>query len=253
MLNIENLYFRYDRKSPWVLSGVDLSLGKGEIGVVLGPNGTGKSTLFQTVLGLLKPKKGSVKVDGKEVKKLSHADRARSVGWVPQDLQFGAMSVFDTVLMGRIAYFGIRPSRADAEVVSRVLGEMGLSSYADRDVTLLSGGERQKVAIARALAQEPKLLIFDEPGGNLDVSNERLLWEEARRASREKGITILTSTHDLNEAVRLGDRFFFLKDGKILRQGGREIVTKDLLEEVFEVGIRTVESDGETYYFYEGE
>ena len=253
MLNIEDLRFRYDKKSPWVLEGVDLTLNDGEIGVVLGPNGAGKTTLFQTILGILKYKKGRISYDGKDLKKLRSKERARLVAWVPQDLQFGAMRVFDAVLMGRLSYFNLRPSHHDGEVVAEVLQEMGLWDFAERDVSLLSGGERQKVAIARALAQEPKLLIFDEPGASLDVANVRLLWAEARRASRERGISILTSTHDLNEALRLGDRFFFLKDGKILLQGGREIVTKELLEEVFEVGIRTVESDGETYYFYEGE
>ena len=173
MLEIERLRFRYSRHGPMVLDGVDLELNDGEIGILLGKNGSGKTTLFQTILGIRKPESGLIRFDGEDLLKMNRWERARRIAYVPQSIQFGALSVFDTVLMGRISYFGYKAGKEDEEVVWQILRDMRLADYAARNVEQLSGGERQKIAIARALAQEPRLLVFDEPTGNLDIANER--------------------------------------------------------------------------------
>ena len=253
MLEIENLRFRYSRRGPEVLRGVDLQLRDGEIGILLGKNGSGKTTLFKTILGIQKPESGSIRFDGEDLLKLSRAERARRVAYVPQSIHFGALSVFDTVLMGRVAYFGYKAGREDEEAVRRILHDMQLEDYAERNVEQLSGGERQKIAIARALAQEPRLLVFDEPTGNLDIANEQLILSEARRVAREKGIGILTSLHDLNQALELGDRFFFMKDGQIRRAGGAEIMTAALIRETFDATVRIVEIEGKKIIINGGE
>ena len=253
MLEIENLRFRYSRRGPEVLRGVDLQLRDGEIGILLGINGSGKTTLFKTILGIQKPESGSIRFDGEDLLKLSRAERARRVAYVPQSIHFGALSVFDTVLMGRVAYFGYKAGREDEEAVRRILHDMQLEDYAERNVEQLSGGERQKIAIARALAQEPRLLVFDEPTGNLDIANEQLILSEARRVAREKGIGILTSLHDLNQALELGDRFFFMKDGQIRRAGGAEIMTAALIRETFDATVRIVEIEGKKIIINGGE
>ena len=253
MLEIENLRFRYSRRGPEVLRGVDLQLRDGEIGILLGKNGSGKTTLFKTILGIQKPESGSIRFDGEDLLKLSRAERARRVAYVPQSIHFGALSVFDTVLMGRVAYFGYKAGREDEEAVRRILHDMQLEDYAERNVEQLSGGERQKIAIARALAQEPRLLVFDEPTGNLDIANEQLILSEARRVAREKGIGILTSLHDLNQALELGDRFFFMKDGQIRRAGGEEIMTAALIRETFDATVRIVEIEGKKIIINGGE
>ncbi|MBR0160308.1 MAG: ABC transporter ATP-binding protein [Oscillospiraceae bacterium] len=244
MLEIRDLRFRYGKRSPLVLSGVDLTLRDGEIGVVLGKNGSGKTTLFKNILGIQKPEGGSIFFDGEDLLKMKRQERARRVAYVPQSIHFGALSVFDTVLMGRVSYFGYKAGQEDEEVVRRILRDMRLEDFAARNVEQLSGGERQKIAIARALAQEPRLLVFDEPTGNLDISNEQLIIEEARRVAREKGIAILTSLHDFNQALELGDRFFLMRDGAIRYAGGAEILTADVIREIFDAEIRVVEIEG---------
>ena len=244
MLAIENLRFRYSRRGPLVLNGVDLELKDGEIGILLGKNGSGKTTLFKTILGIQRPESGSIRFDGEDLLKMNRRERARRIAYVPQAIHFGALSVYDTVLMGRVSYFGYKAGREDEDAVEAILRDMKLEDYAARNVEQLSGGERQKIAIARALAQEPRLLVFDEPTGNLDIANEQLILSEARRVAREKNIGILTSLHDLNQALELGDRFFFMKDGQIRHAGGTEIVTENVIFETFDAEVRIVEIEG---------
>ena len=224
MLNIENLHFSYGGSTD-VLRGADLELSQGEVGILLGKNGSGKTTLFKTLLGLVKPQKGSITFQGENLLKLNRLQRARRIGYVPQDIQFGALTVFDSVLMGRISYFGIRAGKEDYEAVEKLLADMGLLELAHRNVEELSGGERQKIAIARAMAQEPQMMVFDEPTGNLDIANEQLIIREAKKLAKEKNIAILASLHDLNQALALGDKFFFLKDGIVKYAGGKEVFT----------------------------
>ena len=237
MLEIKDLTFAYSARSPKVLDGVSLSLKDGEIGILLGKNGAGKTTLFKAVLGIVKPAAGSITMDGAELSKLSRRERAGLIAYVPQDVRFGDLSVYDTVLSGRMAKFGLRAGADDHEVTRSILAEMGLGELSLRSAQELSGGEARKVAIARALAQEPKLLVFDEPTGNLDIANEQLIIEEMKKLSREKGMSILTSLHDLNRALEAGDRFFFMKDGKVRFSGGNESFTEAVIEEIYDTKV----------------
>jgi iron complex transport system ATP-binding protein len=241
MLSVHHLSFRYSRRSPQVLKDIHLELNAGEIGILLGKNGSGKTTLFKNILGICDPDGGDIRFDGEDFLKLSRREKARRVAYVPQEIQFGALSVFDSILMGRIAYFGLKASRSDYEVVERILKDMRLEGYAERNVDELSGGERQKIAIARAMAQEPKLMIFDEPTGNLDIANEQLILEEARKLAHDKGIAILSSLHDLNQAMAFGDRFFFIRDGEIRYSGGTESFTPEVIKDIFDMDVRIVE------------
>lgn len=245
MIELRDLSFSYGKRSPAVLKDINLSLGDGEIGILLGKNGSGKTTLFKNILGIKKPTGGNIIFEGKELTRMSREERARRIAYVPQHIHFGALTVFDSVLLGRISYFGTRSSANDHQVVEQILGEMGLESYAMRIADELSGGEQQKVAIARAMAQEPKLMILDEPTGNLDIANEQLIIEEAKKLSKDKGITILASLHDLNEALNVGDKFFFMKDGEIKHTGDKESLSHDMIKDIFGIDVRIVEIDGQ--------
>lgn len=245
MLKVENLRFRYGSHGTPVLRGVNLELEQGQIGILLGKNGSGKTTLFKNILGIHSPGGGSIRFDGEDLLKMPRRERARRIAYVPQDIHFGALSVFDSILMGRISYFGLKAGPEDYEAVEKILREMGLEAFAQRNVEELSGGERQKVAIARAMAQEPKLMVFDEPTGNLDIANEQLIMSEAKKLAREKHIGILSSLHDLNQALFFGDRFFFLKDGVVKYAGGPECINEAVIRDVFDVDVRIAQLDGQ--------
>lgn len=240
MLEIKDLSFRYHRSGPWVLHGVNLELKPGEIGILLGKNGSGKTTLFKNILGINTPDSGTIHFEGENLLKMSRRERARRIAYVPQDIQFGALSVFDSILMGRISYFGLKASHEDYIAVEKIIADMQLEDFADRNVEELSGGERQKIAIARAMAQEPKLMVFDEPTGNLDIANEHLIIQEAKKLAREKNIGILSSLHDLNQAMHFGDKFFFLRDGVIQYAGGKESLNEDVIRKTFDIDVRVV-------------
>ena len=244
MLSCENLIFAYGRKGKPVLRGASLELEQGQIGIVLGKNGSGKTTLFKNILGIHKPQSGKVRIDGKNLSKLSRRERARKIAYVPQNIQFGEMTVFDSILMGRISYFGYTAGPEDYKAVNKILADMQLTEFASRNVEALSGGERQKIAIARAMAQSPQLMIFDEPTGNLDIANEQMIMEEAKKLSREKNIGILCSLHDLNQALQFGDKFFLMKDGVVKYTGGKEVFTEEVIEDIWGIRMRIVQVDG---------
>lgn len=245
MIEVKDLHFRYTKRSPEVLDGVDLSLNAGEIGILLGRNGSGKTTLFRNILGINTPNSGEIIFEGQDLVKMPPRDRAKRIAFVPQHIHFGALTVFDSVLMGRVSYFGLRAGAEDHEITARILRDMELSDFADRNAEELSGGEKQKIAIARAIVQQPKLLVFDEPTGNLDMANEQLIIDIAKRLAREKHIAVLSSLHDLNQAMAFGDRFFFMKEGKIKYSGGKECFTPEIIKDVFAIDVRVAELDGQ--------
>lgn len=256
MLKVNELQFGYSGRGSLVLDGATLELERGQVGILLGKNGSGKTTLFKNILGLEKPKSGRITFGGEDLAKLPRRERARRIAYVPQHIHFGDLTVFDSVLMGRVSYFGMKASHSDYRATEKILQDMGLMNFADRSAEALSGGEKQKVAIARAMAQQPQMMIFDEPTGNLDMANELLIIQEAKKLAREKNIGILASLHDLNQALAFGDKFFFMKDGKIKYSGGRETVTEEIIRDVFDIQAKILTVDGQKViiggYGYEG-
>ena len=227
------------------LKNVDVEIPRGKLVVITGLSGSGKSSLMSLLMRMWNPPEGTITVSGHPIEEIPLKTLRGSIAYVPQDIRFGALTVFDSVLLGRVSYFGMNAGKGDYEIVERVLADMGLSEHALRNVEQLSGGERQKVAIARALAQEPSLLVLDEPTGNLDIANEQLIVDEAKRLAREKSIAVLCSIHDLNRAFTLGDKFFFLKDGAIIHSGDADAVTEQAIKNAFDIDVRIVEIENQ--------
>jgi iron complex transport system ATP-binding protein len=241
-LSAESLSFGY-RGRP-VGSGVSIDIRAGEVLCLLGPNGGGKTTLMKTLLGLLPPLQGAVRLDGEDIAHLSRQRLARIIGYVPQaHAAFFPFSVSDIVLMGRSAHIGLfaAPSRADRAVAERALALLGVADLRERVYTEISGGERQLVLIARALAQEPRIPVMDEPTASLDFGNQvRVLNQIAALAA--SGIAVVLSTHDPDHVFLCGDRVALLHGGALEAIGPPEdVITPSALQRIYGVEVQVVE------------
>jgi len=245
MLAAESLAFGFPGRT--VGRDVSFTLGAGEVMCVLGPNGGGKTTLFRTLLGLLAPHAGTVRLEEKELKTLSRTEVARRVGYVPQGhTGYFAYTVREFVLMGRTAHLGVfaSPAKKDFIVANRALESLGIAQLADKPVTEISGGERQLALVARALAQEPRLLVLDEPTASLDFGNQvRVLQKISALAG--SGIAILFSSHDPDHAFLCARRALLLAEGRVLEIGTpREVIRPDTLERMYRVSVQVLPLPG---------
>ena len=200
---------------------LDLALSGGEVLALLGPNGGGKTTLLKTLLGLLAPKSGEVKLAGRSLARYSIRERARLLAYVPQShVSTFAFTVEALVLMGRTAHGNIfnRPTAGDRAVAVQMLERFGVAHLRERPYTMISGGERQLVLLARALAQEPQFVILDEPTANLDFGNQGKVLREIRQLAGS-GHGVLFTTHDPNHAMRVADRVYLMRGGECIEVG----------------------------------
>jgi len=223
-----------------VLAGVNLSVAPGEVVGLLGRNGAGKTTLLRVACGALAPDAGRVLLEGRALASTSRRERARSVALVPQDTQVPfPFSVAEVVLMGRTPHLGWLGFEGahDLDVARAAMERMGIGALADRSVLTLSGGERQLAIVARALAQQPRLLLLDEPTAFLDLRH-RLEVLTVVRELAAAGASALVVSHDLGVAARFCDRLVLLGDGRILASGPpREVLTPDLLRAAFGIEV----------------
>ena len=243
MLKVSNLSSGY-YKNETIIDNVNFTLDDGEVGVLIGENGSGKSTIFKTILGFLKPKEGSILINDLDLINMSLNERAKNIAYVSQNIEMPPLTVYECVLLGRLPYYLLNPTKMDKEICNSVIKELNLEHLKNKNVLELSGGERQRVAIARAIAQEPKLLIFDEPTSNLDIVNEMLLHNVIIKIAKEKNIMILVSLHELNLAYDLGDKFIFIKKGNIISSGNKEIFNEDNILKTFDKECMIIDIDG---------
>ena len=245
MLEVHDLAFGFPGRT--VGRNVSFTLAAGETMCVLGPNGGGKTTLFRTVLGLLAPHEGTVSVGGKPLGRLARAQVAREIGYVPQGhAAYFAYSVREFVLMGRTAHFGVfsSPSKRDLDIADRALGSLAIAHLAAKPVTEISGGERQLALVARALAQEPRILVLDEPTASLDFGNQVRVLERIVGLARS-GIAVLFSSHDPDHALLCAQRALLLVEGRVLEIGvPREVIRPDTLERMYGVSVQVLPLPG---------
>ena len=242
MLTLDRLSFAYGSRE--VLQEVTLNLAPGDLTSILGVNGSGKSTLLTAMAGILKPGSGTIRVDKRNLATMSRDEIARKIGYMPQKSNSIASTVFDTVLLGRKPHIVWRAAEHDLRVVRDILIQLELEDYALRSTTELSGGELQKVIIARALAQEPRILLLDEPISHLDIRNQMETMALLQRIARELGLVVVVVIHDLNMAIRFSDRFALLRQGRIHTAGGREVITPETIHAVFHIEAAIHEMNG---------
>lgn len=234
MIEIKNLSSSYSKKKK-VLNNISFEAEKGDVIVILGKNGSGKSTLFKSILGLIKDVKGEVLVDGNNILNLNEKDRARYVSYVPQSVKLPILTVYETILLSRISYYSFKPSEEDYKIVDKVIKEFKLEEIKDEIASDLSGGEKQLVAIAKAVAQQSNLIIFDEPSSNLDISNEIFLRNLIVDINKGKDKYIFVSIHNIKIALELGTKFVLLKGGEVYMISGKDILTKENLSLIFDL------------------
>jgi iron complex transport system ATP-binding protein len=242
MLALEDLAFGYPRRT--IGTGISFTVDAGTVVALLGPNGGGKTTLFKTVLGLLRPHGGSVHVDGADTATWSRQRLARAVAFVPQThLAYFPFRVIDVVVMGRSAHLGTfsAPRPHDLAIALRALERLGVGDLADRIYTEISGGERQLVLIARALAQEARLIVMDEPTASLDFGNQVRVLGVLRQLAMD-GLGVLFSTHDPDHAFLCADDAALLHGGRLLRFGPpRAVVTTETLRLLYGIDAMVVD------------
>lgn len=243
-LKINEIEFNYG--SVPILKDVCMELARSEMLAIVGPNGVGKSTLIRCIDMILTPDKGSILLDGQEIKKMNRMEVAKKIGYVPQNAsQSFPATVYDTILIGRRPHLGWRSGEDDNEKILDVLELLGIEDLALNDFNDLSGGQQQKVMIARALAQEADILLFDEPTSNLDIRHQLEVMEITENLIREKGISVIMAVHDLNLGSRYANKVIMMYNGGIYSAGDpTSVLTTENIKHVYNVEVEVSNRNG---------
>jgi iron complex transport system ATP-binding protein len=235
LLEVRNLTCGYGVKV--ILREIDFQLRKGELLGIIGPNGSGKTTLLRAITKVIRPMGGVILFEGRDIKEISYKELARKLSIVSQNHETGWMGVEEFVLLGRIPYYRklqFLERRDDLEIVRRRMRLTGTIGLKDRLLGELSGGERQLVHLARALTQEPELLLLDEPTAHLDITHQVIILDLIRKLNKEFGLTVVMVLHDLNLASEYCQRLILINDGRVYRDGPpEEVLSYKIVEEVY--------------------
>ena len=243
MMQIKNLCYHY-KGCPEVLKDVSFEIEPGQFLAILGNNGVGKSTLLKCFNHILRPDSGEVILDGEDLLTMSTREVAKRVAFVSQNIPSTQMTVHDVVMLGRRPYMGWSFTEEDHAIVHDAMDRLGLDAMRGRFLDQLSGGERQKVMLARALAQQPKALLLDEPTSSLDIQNQYQVLKMVRDICHHDRMTAAVVIHDLNLALRFCDRFLLMKDGQVYSYGDHTVLSSDALKDIYGVDAKVVEIEG---------
>jgi iron complex transport system ATP-binding protein len=242
MLRVEDVRVRL--RSREILKDVSFELRRGDLIALLGPNGSGKSTILRTLFGLLRPVNGVVYLDGKAVHSMQIQDVAKILGYLPQENSGTNLKVMDVVLLGRTPYIGLTPSNEDLKIALEALELVGLKGFEDRHFSELSGGEKQKVILARIFCQQTDFLLLDEPTSHLDIRSQVEVMNIVKRMV-EGGKAAIVAMHDINLASHFCNRILMIKNGRIAYAGeSSEVLTPESIRDVFEVEVDVVRYNG---------
>lgn len=231
MIEIKDLCFSYGERE--VLRHVSFSANDGEVVGILGNNGAGKSTLVTCINKIHPPRAGAVLLNGADIAHMNRRQLARNIAYVAQKNEQTQSTVFDSVLLGRRPYIRWSVGEEDIALCERVIARVGLEALKLRPLDELSGGELQKVMLARALVQQPKVLLLDEPTSNLDPKNQYEMMKLVHNIAKEGGITVLVVIHDLSLALRFCDRFLLMREGRVFKYGDSAVLTDENIFPVY--------------------
>ena len=230
VIKIDRLSFKYDKE---ILKNISVDIEAGAFVSLLGINGAGKSTLLKNLNQILSPYKGTIYIRGENLKHMKRSQLAKKMAYVSQQNEAPQNTVFDSILIGRVPYIKGKATKEDYVIVQEIIGRLNLNDYAMREATSLSGGEFQKVVLARALAQEPEILLLDEPTSNLDIRNQVEVMKLMKQYCKDKQISVIVSIHDMNLSLQFSDKYLMLKDGEVFKYGSKEIITRENIRTVY--------------------
>lgn len=242
ILSVDGITFGYG--SEETISGIGFTAGPGDLVAILGPNGAGKTTLLRCMNRINGDFEGSVTIDSSDLTEMRQGDIAKLVGYVPQRMHVSGSTVFESVLIGRKPHMGFDVADRDIRLTARAIDLLGLSGISGKCVNEISGGEYQLVQIARAVVQQTRVMLLDEPTSNLDLGNQHMVMKAVSGLVKANGICAVMTCHDINLALRYADRFVIMRGGRIHCAGGRDVVTSDVLRDVYGIEVEIGEIAG---------
>ncbi len=244
MLSANNVKFSYSSRHD-LLRDISVALEPGSFLAILGVNGCGKSTLMQLMVDILQPQGGAIELDGVPMHSVKRRDRAKNIAFVSQHSHANRLTVYDAILMGRHPHSDDSTTEEDRKVVNDVMGKLGLKGYSLRYMDELSGGEYQKVVLARAFVQQTPILLLDEPTNNLDPANCHEVMQAVRDEVDQRSVSAAAVMHDINLSLGYCDRFMFVKDGVVESLGGPETITPERIKKIYGLEADVIEHKGQ--------
>lgn len=240
---IDSLSFGYS-KNKNIISDVNFNISSGDIVSILGINGCGKTTIMKNLIRVLRPSNGHILLNDVFIEKMPSIEIAKYISYVGQFIEKKRITVFDYILLGRRPYIKYKAQKKDYEIVDKVIKELDLIAILNHFVSEISGGQLQKVAIARALTQQPKFICLDEPTSSLDLKNQLAVLDTVTEYANKNNIGVVMIMHDINLALKYSNKFILLKNGKVFSFGNSDIMNKQNIKNVFGVDVEIIDFNG---------